>query len=118
MSENIRDDLNAGITELDSSFIKFSGTMDSEELRNELKDIFFSTSFETGFIMIEFKKDYLIFNVGNVSYPKDINKLEKTNDYYNFVINTRSESEFNLFYDNVSSQLDVIINKDYIVHIE
>ena len=63
--------------------------------------------------MNQIGKDYLIFNVSNITYPKDIDKLDNTNDYYNFVINTRSESEFNLFYDNVSSQLDVVINKDY-----
>ena len=113
MSENVRDDLNAGISQLDPSFIKFSGTMDSEDIIDELKDIFFSTSSETGFITTEYGKDYLIFSVGNVVYPKDINKLENTNDYYNFVLNTRSESEFSLFYNNISSQLDVVINKDY-----
>ena len=113
MSENIRDDLNAGLTNLDSSFIKFTGTMDSEDISNELKDIFFSTSSETGFIMNQIGKDYLIFNVSNITYPKDIDKLDNTNDYYNFVLNTRSESEFNLFYNNISSKLDIIINKDY-----
>ncbi len=113
ISENIRDDLNAGIAELDSSFVKFSGTMDSEDIRNEFKDIFFSTSSETGFIITEFGQDYIIFNVSSITYPKDINKLENINDYYNFVLNTRSESEFNLFYNNISSQLDVVINEDY-----
>ena len=113
ISKNIRDDLNAGLTELDSSYKQFLGTMDSEDISNELKDAFFATSSETGFIMTEFGKDYLIFSVSNVVYPKDIDKLDNMNDYYNFVLNTRSESEFNLFYNNISSELDVVINKDY-----
>ena len=105
--------MNAGLTELDSSYKQFLGTMDSEDISNELKDAFFATSSETGFIMTEFGKDYLIFSVSNVVYPKDIDKLDNMNDYYNFVLNTRSESEFNLFYNNISSELDVVINKDY-----
>ena len=87
--------------------------MDSEEISNELKEIFFSTSSETGFIATEFQNNYLIFNVSEVIYPDDISKVDNSDDYYNFVLNTRSESEFSLFYNNISSDLDIVINNNY-----
>ena len=113
ISEDSRDDLNAGIYEDTSTLTTFLGTMDSEEISNELKEIFFSTSSETGFIATEFQNNYLIFNVSEVIYPDDISKVDNSDDYYNFVLNTRSESEFSLFYNNISSDLDIVINNNY-----
>ena len=112
-AEDLRDDMNAGISEIDSSFEKFSGTMDSESIDSNLKEIFFSTSSETGFLSTNLNKDYLIYNISNIEYPDDIKKIDDADDYYNFILNTRSESEFNLFYNNVSSNLDIIINSEY-----
>ena len=113
MAESFRDDMNAGISEIDSSFEKFSGTMDSESIDNSLKEIFFATSSETGFLSSNLNKDYLIYNISNIVYPDDIKKIDNADDYYNFILNTRSESEFNMFYNNVSSNLDIIINSEY-----
>ena len=42
-----------------------------------------------------------------------ISKIENSDDYYNFVLNTRSESEFNLFYNNIKSNLNILINNEY-----
>ena len=112
ISEDERDDLNAGIYD-ETSLTTFLGTMDSEEISNELKEIFFSTSSETGFIVTKFENNYLIFNVSEVIYPDDISKVDNSDDYYNFVLNTRSESEFSLFYNNISSDLDIVINNNY-----
>jgi hypothetical protein len=112
-AESFRDDMNAGISEIDSSFEKFSGTMDSESIDSSLKEIFFATSSETGFLSSNLNKDYLIYNISNIVYPDDIKKIDNADDYYNFILNTRSESEFNMFYNNVSSNLDIIINSEY-----
>jgi len=112
-SEEERDNLNAGLSNLDKSFKKFIGTMDSEDISNDLKEIFFATTAETGFLASEINNNYLIYNIDAVTYPDDIAKIENSDDYYNFVLNTRSESEFNLFYNNISSNLDIIINNDY-----
>ncbi len=113
ISENQRNDLNAGISSIDSNFKKFIGTLDSEDLENNLKEIFFSTSTETGFLTAKLDNNYLIYNIDAVTYPQDISKIENSDDYYNFVLNTRSESEFNLFYNNIKSNLDIVINNDY-----
>ena len=113
MAESFRDDMNAGISEIDSSFEKFSGTMDSESIDTSLKKIFFATSSETGFLSTNLNKDYLIYNISNIVYPENIKEIDNADDYYNFILNTRSESEFNLFYNNVSSNLDIIINSEY-----
>ena len=112
-SEEERDNLNAGLSNLDISFKKFNGTMDSEDISNDLKEIFFSTTAETGFLTSKINNNYLIYNIDAVTYPDDIEKIKNSDDYYNFVLNTRSESEFNLFYNNISSNLDIIINNDY-----
>ena len=87
--------------------------MDSEDISNDLKEIFFSTTAETGFLTSKINNNYLIYNIDAVTYPDDIEKIKNSDDYYNFVLNTRSESEFNLFYNNISSNLDIIINNDY-----
>ena len=113
ISENQRDDLNAGISNMDSNFKQFSGTLDSEDIDNSLKEIFFSTSSETGYLTAKLGDNYLIYNVDDVIYPEDISKIENSDDYYNFVLNTRSESEFNLFYNNIKSNLNILINNEY-----
>lgn len=112
-AENYRDDMNAGILEIDSSFKKFSGTMDSDNIASDLKEIFFATSSETGFLSTALNKDYLIYTISNIIYPENIEEINNVDDYYNFISNTRSESEFNFFYSNVSSNLDIIINSEY-----
>ena len=113
ISENQRNDLNAGISNMDSNFKQFSGTLDSEDIDNRLKEIFFSTSSETGYLTAKLGDNYLIYNVDDVIYPEDISKIENSDDYYNFVLNTRSESEFNLFYNNIKSNLNILINNEY-----
>ena len=113
LSENQRDDLNSGLVDIDSSFKEFTGTLDSENISEQLKEIFFSTSSETGFIATQYNNDYLIYNIRDVIYPADITELENTSDYYSFVLNTRSESEYNSFYNSISSKLNITINNDY-----
>ena len=87
--------------------------MDSESIDSSLKKIFFATSSETGFLSTNLNKDYLIYNISNIVYPENIKEIDNADDYYNFILNTRSESEFNFFYNNVSSNLDIIINSEY-----
>ena len=111
-SEDQRDNLNAGLSNLDTSFKTFVGTMDSNDISNDLKE-YFSKTAETGFLTTKINNNYLIYNIDAVTYPNDIEKIKNSDDYYNFVLNTRSESEFNLFYNNISSKLDIIINNDY-----
>ena len=117
-SEDQRDNLNAGLSNLDTSFKTFVGTMDSNDISNDLKEIFFPKTAETGFLTTKINNNYLIYNIDAVTYPNDIEKIKNSDDYYNFVLNTRSESEFNLFYNNISSKLDIIINNDYMDRIK
>ena len=58
-------------------------------------------------------KDYIIFTVNKVIYPKDIGNIKEAEDYYNFAYNTRSESEFNSFYGLFKSNAEVNMNDEY-----
>ena len=48
-----------------------------------------------------------------ISTAKLRRSIDGSDDYYNFVLNTRSESEFNLFYNNIKSNLNILINNEY-----
>ena len=50
----------------------------------------------------------------NITYPENLKNIDEQNDFSNFVLNTRSESEFSLFYDSIKSKKDIEINKDYL----
>ena len=77
--------------------------------------IIFSSNINKGF---SYKKldnnDYVVFVVDNITYPKNLKNIDEQNDFSNFVLNTRSESEFSLFYDSIKSKKDIEINKDYL----
>ena len=113
-SENIRDDLNAGISDEFNSLSSFVGSIDSTDIDEKIKQLFFNTSPSKGFVAMSLgSKDYMIFSVNEIIYPKNISEIKDVEDYYNFAYNTRSESEFNSFYSLFKANAEVTMNDEY-----
>ena len=113
-SENIRDDLNAGISDQFNSLSSFIGSIDSTDIDEKIKQLFFNTSPSKGFVAMSLgSKDYMIFSVNEIIYPKNISEIKDAEDYYNFAYNTRSESEFNSFYSLFKANAEVTMNDEY-----
>ena len=113
-SENIRDDLNAGISDQFDSLSSFIGSIDSTDIDEKIKQLFFNTSPSKGFVAMRLgSKDYMIFSVNEIIYPKNISEIKDVEDYYNFAYNTRSESEFNSFYSLFKANAEVTMNDEY-----
>ena len=113
-SENIRDDLNAGISDQFNSLSSFIGSIDSTDIDEKIKQLFFNTSPSKGFVAMSLgSKDYMIFSVNEIIYPKNISEIKDVEDYYNFAYNTRSESEFNSFYGLFKANAEVTMNDEY-----
>jgi hypothetical protein len=69
---------------------------------------------EKGFVAMSLgSKDYMIFSVNEIIYPKNISEIKDVEDYYNFAYNTRSESEFNSFYSLFKANAEVTMNDEY-----
>jgi hypothetical protein len=115
-SQDLRDNLNAGLP-IKNQYkrITFNDSIDSKELSDNIKKIIFISNINKGF---SYKKldnnDYVVFVVDNITYPENPKDIDEYNDFSNFVLNTRSESEFNLFYDYIKSSKDIEINNDYL----
>lgn len=113
-SENTRDDLNAGISNQLDNLSNFIGSIDSADIDEKIKQLFFSISPSKGFVAMKLgSKDYIIFTVNKVIYPEDIDNIKEAEDYYNFAYNTRSESEFKSFYGLFESSAEVNMNDEY-----
>ena len=113
-SENTRDDLNAGISDQLDNLSNFVGSIDSVDIDEKIKQLFFSISPSKGFVAMKLgSKDYIIFTVNKVIYPEGIDDIKEAEDYYNFAYNTRSESEFNSFYGLFKSSAEVNMNDEY-----
>ncbi len=113
-SENIRDDLNAGISDQFENLSSFKGSIDSTDIDEKLKELFFKISPSQGFVAKKLgNKDYIIFSVNEIVYPENTESIEKADDYYNFAYNIRSESEFNSFYGLFRSNAVININDEY-----
>ena len=110
-SEELRDNLNAGILKIDSSFETFNGSTDSEALKENLKNIFFNSNPTLGF---QFKTlpsgDSIIFNIQSINKISKINEDENYIDFVNFSKNTYSESDFDrvfkIFKNNSNIEVD------------
>ncbi len=113
-SENVRDDLNAGISDQFDNLSSFVGTIDSSDIDEKIKQLFFAVGPSNGFVTKKLgSKDYIIFGVNEIIYPEDVKNIENAEDYYNFAYNTRSESEFNSFYGLFRSSAEINMNDDY-----
>lgn len=104
-SEELRDNLNADIKKIDSSFESFNGTTDSNEVSEELKNIFFNSNPTLGFQFKTMKSgDIMIFNIQSINKIKVVEKDDNYKDFINFSKNTYSESDFDrvfsMFRDN------------------
>jgi len=115
MAENIRDDMNANIVSKKYNFKTFKGTIDSKTINNNLKNIFFNANANIGYQTSRLKNnDYIVFAVNSIEYPNNIKNLKDSNDFYNFALNTRSETEFKYFYNVLKSKADIEINYELI----
>jgi peptidyl-prolyl cis-trans isomerase D len=115
-SQSLRDNLNAGLPiENQYKLIIFNDDIDSKELSDNIKKIIFSSNINKGFSYRKLDdNNYVVFVVDNITYPENLKNIDKQNDFSNFVLNTRSESEFSLFYDSIKSKKDIETNKDYL----
>ncbi len=115
-SQSLRDNLNAGLPiESQYKLIAFNDDIDSKELSNDVKKIIFSSNINKGFSYRKLdNNNYVVFVIDNITYPENLKNIDEQNDFSNFVLNTRSESEFSLFYDSIKSKKDIEINKDYL----
>ena len=94
-SEDLRDNLNAGINKIDSSFEMFKGSTDSKSLKEDLKNIFFNSNPTLGFqYKILQSGDSIVFNIQSIDKTIKVKKDENYNDFINFSKNTYSESDF------------------------
>jgi len=114
-SQDLRDNLNAGLPiENQYKLITFNDAIDSKELSDNIKKIIFSSNINKGFSYRKLDdNNYVVFVVDNITYPENLKNIDEQNDFSNFVLNTRSESEFSLFYNSIKSKKDIEINKDY-----
>ena len=113
-SEDTRDDLNSGISDQFNNLANFLGSIDSLDIDEKVKQLFFNISPSKGFVAMKLGvKDYIIFSVNEIIYPENVNEIEDAEDYYNFAYNTRSESEFNLFYGLFKANAEVNMNDEY-----
>ena len=114
ISEEIRDNLNAGLSKEEQNLLFFTGNVDSKNINLDMKNIFFASSPKIGYSIKELDNgDYIIFTIKNISYPENLDKIDGVNDYINFATNTRSESEYNLFYNLIKSSSEIVINDEY-----
>ena len=110
-SENLRDNLNAGIDKIDSSFKVFSGTTDSKSISDNLKNIFFNSNPTLGFQYKTLQSgDFVVFNIQSIDKTAEIKRDDNYNDFINFSKNTYSESDFdrvfNIFKNNSIIEID------------
>jgi len=95
--------------------IAFNDSIDSKELSDNIKKIIFISNINKGFSYEKLdNNDYVVFVVDNITYPENLKDIDEHSDFSNFVLNTRSESEFNLFYNYIKSSKDIEINNDYL----
>ena len=114
ISEEIRDNLNAGLSKEEQNLLFFTGNVDSKNINLDMKNIFFASSSKIGYSIKELDNgDYIIFTIKSISYPENLDKIDGVNDYINFATNTRSESEYNLFYNLIKSSSEIVINDEY-----
>jgi len=114
ISEEIRDDLNAGLYKEEENLLIFVGNVDSKNIKSDIKNVFFASSPKIGYSIKELDNgDYIIFTIKNISYPENLDEIDGFNDYINFATNTRSESEYNLFYNLIKSSSEIVINDEY-----
>ena len=115
IAENIRDDMNANIVSKKYNFKTFKGTIDSKTINDNLRNIFFSANSNIGYQTSRLNNnDYIVFAVNSIKYPKNIKNLKDSDDFYNFALNTRSETEFKYFYNVLKSKADIEINYELI----
>ena len=112
-SEELRDNLNADIKKIDSSFESFNGTTDSNEVSEELKNIFFNSNPTLGFQFKIMKSgDIMIFNIQSINKIKVVEKDDNYKDFINFSKNTYSESDFDRVFSMFKDNSVIDINKE------
>ena len=64
ISEEIRDNLNAGLSKEEQNLLFFTGDVDSKNINLDMKNIFFASSSKIGYSIKELDNgDYIIFTI-------------------------------------------------------
>ena len=94
----------------------FNLSLNSKDIQNEMKRIFFSVGVTESYQYVKMDNDdYLVYKIDSISYPKNTEKLYKeNNEFANFIINTRSESEYNVFHEQLKNNANIKINESYL----
>ena len=112
----IRDNLNDTGELTEYKKITFDLALNSDELESRIKKIIFGNNIMNEYQSIKMDNgDYLIYTVDSIEYPENIEEVyKKDNEFSNFIINTRSESEYSLFQQILKSNANIEINENYI----
>lgn len=96
--------------------IDFSLSLNSDHVRNEIKKVIFSNNVSDKYKVIKIDSgDYLVYKINFIRFPEGTEKfLNQKNEYSNFISNTRSESEYNTFYDLMRSSANIKMNREYL----
>jgi len=95
--------------------INYNLSLEADHIDNEIKQILFSTNIRKEYQLAKMNNgNYLVYRINSINYPKNVEKFSSQNNKYsNFIINTRSESEYSNFYDTIKNDADIKINEDY-----
>ncbi|MBS82563.1 MAG: hypothetical protein CMD65_00325 [Gammaproteobacteria bacterium] len=113
-SNNLLIELNNNNSETLYKVTPFEVSIDTNSFNQEYKEIIFSSNLNKSFSKFNLKnKDVLLVSIKSINYPDKMNaKLDDS--FSNFIINTRSESEFNWYYQNLKQNAEIIYNDDYL----
>ena len=115
-AKNIRDKLNDKVEIFEYQKNNFNLSLSSNDADSRIKQIIFGSNITKKYQYTKMTNgDYLVYNVESISYPKDTKKIyTDDNQFSNFIINTRSESEYNVFQQTLKNNADIKINESYL----
>ena len=95
--------------------INYNLSLEADHIDYEIKQILFSTNIRKKYQLAKMNNgNYLVYKINSINYPKNVEKFSSQNNKYsNFIINTRSDSEYSNFYDSIKNDADIKINEDY-----
>ena len=115
-SNLIRDNLNSTNKITDYKVITFNLSLNSDDVDSRIKKTIFGSNILNEYKSIKMDNgDYLIYIIDSIEYPKNLKEVyTKDNEFSNFITNTRSESEYNLFKQALKANVKIDINEDYL----
>jgi len=115
LSNNLIIDLNNSMNpEVSYKLKPFEVSIDSRDFSEEIKEILFSSNIDQKFLKYQLEnKDILILSIKSIRYS-DKTDNRSNDSFSNFIINTRSESEFNWYFQNLKKDAEIIYNEEYL----